>query len=419
MKICIVSQTFRPQNEGGAEISSHHAALNLARNHDVCVLALGRDGDPEFPTGFQRNEQPYRIYRVPYHNSYLPGPKRPAVSYPTKALWHLKNAIGAVSEQELEHFFKAENFDLIYAQNSSRMQPALYNVTGRMGIPVCQHIRDYALLCPKASMYKGGKNCTKQCLSCKLLSARTRRASRSVTSVIAVSDFVRQRFLKHGMFTQPEFNVLHNTNTARKNFNADLLVRRPDPEREFTFGYLGALSVEKGVEVIIRAFGALPNNIPAKLLIAGRGHPEFVSKMKGLGNRIAKGRIEWLGHVPPESVFSRSEAILLPSLWHEPQSRVLIEAATYGLPVFAAQTGGSTEVVDGYKTGWTYPPTDVSALTELMQKAAQNGAQSWRDLRDDLFTGLRDFDGTAEGTDFYRRLENVLSETLASKNTIR
>ncbi len=410
MKICIVSQTFRPQNEGGAEISSHHAALNLSRNHDVCVLALGSDNDPEFPTGFQPTEAPYRIYRVAYHNSYLPGPKRPAVSLSSKALWHLKNAIGAVSELDLKKFFEMESFDLIYAQNSSRMQPALYNVAAQLDIPVCQHLRDYAPLCPKASMYRGGENCTKQCTSCKVLTARMRRASRSVKSVIAVSDFVRQRFIQQGMFPQADFSVLHNTNTARVNFNGDLLVRRPDPEPEFTFGYLGALSVEKGVEIIIRAFCALPQGIPAKLLIAGRGHPDFVRKMKELGDNLARGRIEWLGHVPPETVYARSEVILVSSLWHEPQSRVLIESGTYSVPIFASQTGGSSEVVERYGLGWTYPANDVDRLAKLMTKAASAGSQAWRDGLNELFPNLGNFDGTAEGTEFYVRLEKILCQ---------
>lgn len=409
MKICIVSQTFRPQDEGGAEISSHHAALNLSQNHDVCVLALGLEGDIDIPTGFQTTDDPYRIFRVPYKNSYLPGPKRPAVSTPKKAMWHLKNALGAVAAKDLERFFDAEKFDLIYAQNSSRMQPALYDVAAKMDIPVCQHLRDYALLCPKASMYKKGENCAKQCGTCKILTARMRHASQSVTSVIAVSDFVRQRFLKHGLFKDANFHVLHNTNTARKNFNADLLSKRPDPEPEFTFGYLGALSVEKGVEVIIRAFCALPADIPAKLLIAGRGHSDFVNEMKALSDKLAKGRVEWLGHVPPETVFSRSEVAIMSSLWEEPQGRVLVEAATYCIPVFAAKSGGIPEFVEKYHTGWTYPPKDINALTALMTKSAQNGADAWRTQLGDHFKGLADFDGTAEGTDFYNRLDAILT----------
>jgi hypothetical protein len=129
MKICIVAQTFAPQDEGGAEISSRHAASNLALHHDVVVLALGLAGEAGAEPGEASTTAPYRVYRVPFRNSYLPGAKRPAVGRMTKALWHIRSAVGAVDEADLERFFQSEGFDLIYAQNSSRGQD------GHPGVP--------------------------------------------------------------------------------------------------------------------------------------------------------------------------------------------------------------------------------------------------------------------------------------------
>lgn len=75
MKICIVSQTFAPQEEGGAEISSRHAAQNLAsRGHDIVVLALGHKDIPDAPLGECLTDAPWRLYRVAFHNEYLPRP---------------------------------------------------------------------------------------------------------------------------------------------------------------------------------------------------------------------------------------------------------------------------------------------------------------------------------------------------------
>lgn len=160
MKICIVAQTFAPQEEGGAEISARHAALNLSARHTVVVLSLGRAGTAGAEPGECPTSAPYRLYRVPFRNAYLPGPKRPSVGRLTKALWHAKSAWGAVRAADLRAFFHAENIDLIYAQNSARLQPALYQVAADLGIPVCQHLRDYALLCPRTSMYRAGSKNT-------------------------------------------------------------------------------------------------------------------------------------------------------------------------------------------------------------------------------------------------------------------
>lgn len=413
MKICIVSQTYAPQDEGGAEISSRHAAHNLAlRGHDVVVLSLGQKGNHQAEVGECKIDAPYRLHRVEFRNFYLPGAKKPDVSNLKKALWHVKSAWGAVRKKDLESFFIDEGFDLIYAQNSSRMQSALYRVAAQLNIPVCQHLRDYALLCPRTSMHYNGLNPNVPPLLSRVLTWRARSASRNVTTVIAVSNFVRQRFLDNGLFRDANFHVLHNTNTSAANFDANLRAARPTPEQGFTFGYLGALSREKGVEIMLDAFSALPLEYPARLIIAGRGNEDYVRSLKEKVSHLPKGRIEWLGHVTPEKIFSRSEVIILPSIWHEPQSRVLIESAIYSVPVFAARTGGSTEVIENYKTGTCYDAQDVKALSALMQNAACMDAKSWRAQFKEFFPGLSEFKGTAEETNFYDRLELILSDTV-------
>lgn len=415
MKICIVSQTFAPQEEGGAEISCRHAAQNLAsRGHDIVVLALGHKDIPDAPLGECLTDAPWRLYRVAFHNAYLPGPRRPNVGLIHKAIWHLKNALGSVASADLRRFFRDEEFDLIYAHNSTKMQPALFDVATELAIPVCQHLHDYAFMCPRSSMYTGKKNCEHPCGRCRLLTYRARKSIGSVRTVIAVSNFVSQRFQRHGLFSGCDFHVLHNTNTVRADFDGTLLSARPATEPTFTFGYLGALSEEKGVESLIDAFSSLPDSMPVRLLIAGRGHTDFISAMQARTARLPEGRVEWLGHVRPEIVYSRSEVILFPSIWHEPQSRVLVEAATYGIPVIAASSGGTPEFVEGNRTGWCYAPGESVELARLMANAAQHGAAAWRSHLPSLFPGLAAFDGTAEGTAYYDQLEDIL--TLAAKS---
>lgn len=408
MKICIVAQTFAPQEEGGAEISSRHVARNLADRHDIVVLSLGQEGSSTVGIGEMASNQPYRVHRIRFNNSYLPGARRPQVGVAGRLLWHTRNAIGAVAHADLRQFFQAESFDLIYAQNSARFQPALYDVAAELGIPVCQHLRDYALLCPRTSMYRDGRNCDTICTACRLLTTRARTASRSVGTVIAVSDFVRQRFLQHGMFADAAFHVLHNTNTARADFDSGLIAARPPPGKVFTFGYLGALSTEKGVTQLVDAFLSLPMDLPVRLVLAGRGHPDFTAALQARTAHLPAGRLEWLGHVRPETVFVESEAVLVPSLWHEPQSRVLVEAATYGVPVIAARTGGTPEIVEGHGTGWCHDPDDVQALAALLRDAAEGGPAAWRARLPGLFSGLARFKGTAEDTNYYERLEGLL-----------
>lgn len=417
MKICIVAQTFAPQDESGAEISSRHLAANLAREHDVVVLALGLEGSEDAEPGEHPTGASYRLVRVPFRNSYLPLPRRPNVGRARKLLWHAKSAWGAVRAEDLRGFFRRERVDLIYAQQAARFLPALYDVAAEMGISVCQHLRDYALLCPRTSMFRDGQNCRTQCLTCRAATARARHASSKVGTVIAVSEFVRDRFQRQGAFPDASWHVLLNTNMSRAAFEPALLSHPRTPHEVFTFGYLGVLTREKGVEDLLRAFLALPERLNAQLVLGGRGQPNNLSRFHAIAAASPMGhRVKWLGHVPsPETVYAQSDVIVMPSLWHEPQGRVLIEAAVYRLPVIAASTGGIPEVVEAEGTGWVYSPEQPNALQELMAKAASYGSAGWQEAVPRLFPGLMSFLGTAEGTGYYERLSAILAEAAAHR----
>lgn len=409
MKICIASQTFHPQHEGGAEIVARNFAEHLCRKHEVVVLSLGLPGHPSCSPGETSTVAGYRVVRVPFHNAYLPETKAPQVRRSAKAIWHMRNALGTIDVRQIAGILQDEAIDLLYCHNTSRMQPALFHAAAQVGIPVCQHLHDYALMCPRTSMYTKGRNCDTPCTACRILTTRARTASESVGTVIAVSDFVRQRFRDNGMFAHADFHVLHNTNLDRDALDQTLIRDRPTPKPIFTFGYLGALSQTKGVETMLTAFLSLPQGLPVRLVIGGQGDPNYVASLRKLTAHLPDTRVAWLGHVRRETVFAQSEVVLVPSLWHEPQSLVLIEAATYGVPVIAARTGGTPEIVEGRGTGWCHDAGDAAALALLMRNAAEGGPAAWRGRLPSLFPGLGEFRGTADETDFFGRLETILT----------
>lgn len=410
MKICIVSEIFKPQPEGGAEIFSRKIAENLASNHEVVVLSLGHTDDPNAPVGPIPLSKPYRHHRIPFRNSYLPSAVRPKKSKLTKVLWHARNFLGAVAAPELEEFLRSEKFDVIYAQNCSRMLPVLYHVAKKLGVPVCQHVHDYALACGRTSMYRNGRNCERQCTQCRLLTSRTRHAVSSIRQVISVSQFVYQRIRDQNIRLACEVDVMHNMITPRSELD-QLLTVRPKADPVFTFGYLGALSEEKGLDVLFDAFSAIPDEVPAKLIVAGRGQTEYVEHLKVKARKLSAGRIEFLGFVPPQTVYMRAEVVVVPSLWHEPQSLILFEAANHGVPVLASDVGGNIEIMQGYGTGMLYQSLDAKGLSKLMTTFATEGAEVFRASIPERFPGLVNFDGSAEASRYYERLERILERT--------
>ncbi|MBB3948154.1 glycosyltransferase involved in cell wall biosynthesis [Rhizobium skierniewicense] len=405
MKICIVSQTFAPQEEGGAEISARLGAMELGKRHDVTVLALGREGDAIAPPGETRLPGDIRVIRLPWMNSYLPLPRKSTAGFLQRARWHLRTAMGAICPRGLTDFFTRERFDLIYAQNSAFMQPALLLAARDASIPVCLHLRDYGLLCPRTSMFRGGDNCERRCLDCSVLNRRMRKLAGGDMSIIAVSDALRKRFISNGVFEDAQWHVMHNTNATENSFDRSLIGRHEAAAPVFTFGYLGAITKEKGVEDLLQAFLSLPNRDNAKLIIAGRGREEFLAKLKTMSKDAP---VEFKGFIRPEDIYRVADAIIVPSRWHEPQSRILVEAPIYGVPVIATARGGTPEIVDKQQTGWSYDPAKPDALFKLLNMALSTGQKRWWEKRDEIFPGFLNFKGTAEDTGYYERLEQIL-----------
>ncbi|MGF1447143.1 MAG: glycosyltransferase [Pikeienuella sp.] len=410
MRICLASQTFHPQDEGGAEISARHAAEALSADHEVTVLALGKAGDATAPLGEVETAAPYRLHRLRFRNAYLPLARRADVSLAAKIAWHLRAAQGALDPQEVRRILRELRPDVLYANNSAYMQPVLFREAHRAGIPIAMHLRDYAVLCPRVDMRRAGKNCPRPCLDCRVLRAPARSAFGRVSHAIAVSAFVRDRLLAGGALPGAEWHVLHNRNLAR----APQLCRAPVAGRPFTFGFLGAVTPEKGIEALLAAFETLPPGT-ARLLIGGRGADET---MAALRSRTAGKAVEWLGFVAPATLLAQVDMVVVPSLWHEPQSRVLIEAPAAGVPVLASRRGGSTEVVEGYRTGWTFEPDEPGAFARCLSAAAAYTPAHWAAALPALFPGLAGFEGTAEGSGYYQRLERILEACAASRTAV-
>lgn len=405
MKICMVCQTFSPQEEGGAEISARMGAIELSRRHDVTVLSLGELKNPMAPLGETRHASGFRVVRIPWSNSYLPGPTHPPVSRPKRILWHLRNAEGAIAVKDVVAFFERERFDIIYAQSFARMQPAIYQAARQLKLPLCVHLRDYALMCPRTSMYRRGGNCRKPCLDCRILTIKAKCGDGEGITAISVSDAVRQTFRRHNVLAKAQWHTLHNTNTSLQHFNRDIVGRTRYVSSEFTLGYLGSLTEEKGIADLIRAFKSISGNGKARLLVAGRGRADYTSFLQDLAKGCA---VEFLGYVPSDVIYARADAIVLPSRWHEPQARILVEAAVYGVPVIGTTMGGTPEILSQHRTGWCYDPHGQGNLVRLLRQALAMGPERWWQERDLNFPGIAAFKGTAEASGYYDRLEEIL-----------
>ncbi len=124
---------------------------------------------------------------------------------------------------------------------------------------------------------------------------------------------------------------------------------------------------DKGVkEFIESAIYIQKKNIDAKFVLAGdtdSGNPSSVP-VEQLEKWGSEKIIEWIGfekNMP--ALFAKSDIVVLPS-YREGLPKVLIEAASCGLPIVTTDTPGCREIVKNGKNGLLVPPRDSLSLAD-------------------------------------------------------
>jgi L-malate glycosyltransferase len=135
-------------------------------------------------------------------------------------------------------------------------------------------------------------------------------------------------------------------------------------------GTVKTLAPKYGIDVLLRAFAALPADISSTLLIVGDGpqRAELETLATSLG--IAQ-RVRFVGavlHADVPSWLQRMDIYVAVSrLDSESFGVAVLEASACGLPVVVSDAGGLPEVAVNGQTGIVVPREDVAALTQALQ----------------------------------------------------
>jgi phosphatidylinositol alpha-mannosyltransferase len=131
--------------------------------------------------------------------------------------------------------------------------------------------------------------------------------------------------------------------------------------------FVGQAVERKGLPVLLRAFEALRDVVPARLTLVGAGPSE-------IDNLVMDDRdIEALGKVDDatkDAVLARAHVLAAPSLGGESFGMVLTEAFAAGTPVVASDIAGYGDVVRDGVDGVLFPRGDATALAETLRDLA-------------------------------------------------
>ena len=83
--------------------------------------------------------------------------------------------------------------------------------------------------------------------------------------------------------------------------------------------------------------------------------------------------MRWVGFRDDvRDILTLTDVFVFPSYYREGIPRVLMEAASMGLPLIAADVPGSTDVVEDGRNGILVPPRDVDAIVAAVLRLADD-----------------------------------------------
>lgn len=131
--------------------------------------------------------------------------------------------------------------------------------------------------------------------------------------------------------------------------------------------FVGRVTGEKHIDVLIRALGRLPQHLDAKLTIVGGGDQkrnlEVLAEQLGLADRVT-----FAGYVTEEELrtsYTRATVFAMPSI-AELQSIATMEAMASGLPVVAADAMALPHLVHDGENGFLFAPGDIDELAKRL-----------------------------------------------------
>jgi glycosyltransferase involved in cell wall biosynthesis len=289
------------------------------------------------------------------------------------------------------------------------------------GIPIVWTLHDYRLICPNTSLLSRGRIC-ERCIPNRFYNAvfqrckkgslpasfiamlttlydRLERIPTRVDRFIAPSDFLKSKLLEGG-FDGARIECVPNF--------IDLAGHAGLPEKNY-FCYVGRLSHEKGLDILI---GAVAKLGAGRLLIVGGGPEEYA--LKQLAAELGAGRVEFAGYqsgAELRRILAESQFVVLPSRWYENLPFAVMEAFASSKAVVAARIGGIPEMVDDGVNGLLFPPEDADALAACLRRMLDD-----RGARVGMGRRGREKAERLYGRDtHYARIEKIYREVIAGK----
>ena len=437
MRILQVIHGYPMRYNAGSEVYTQALCQGLAERHEVHVFT--RDEDPFAPDFDLRAERDPDDSRIALH----------VVNNPRNKDRYRETGI----DRRFAELVDRLRPDIVHVGHLNHLSIALPFEAATRSVPVVYTLHDYWLMCPRGQFMQTfprdrrdlwaacdgqeDRKCAERCYARYFGGAPEERETdialwtgwveRRMRHVREMSEFV-------DLFVAPSRYLLDRHRDefglpARKLVYLDygfdharLSGRRRAAGEPFVFGYIGTHIPAKGIQDLIRAFGAVSGE--AVLRVWGRPRSRNTEALRTLARSLPAEkarRVEWLpeyrnGDIVRD-VFDRVDAIVVPSVWVENSPLVIHEAQQARAPVIAADAGGMAEYVHHGVNGLLFEHRSWRSLATQMQSFVDDPALARR-------LGKRGYPFSESGDvpemeDHVRAIERLYARVLDRRDSAR
>jgi glycosyltransferase involved in cell wall biosynthesis len=274
--------------------------------------------------------------------------------------------------------------EILHVHNTfPRLSPAIFHAANGGRVATVLTLHNYRTVCAAAIPMRGTTVCT-ECLDrhqpwpamkygcyrqsrlatlpLVLMIALHHRLGtwrRHVDAFIALTAFQKNQLTKAGLPGERIF--------IKPQFYPDPPQPLPWPDRKRKVVYIGRVSPEKGLQVLLDAWRLWPGAPPLEIIGDGPAKATLQAQVEGLGQAE---KIRFLGQIPfaeAQKHLANASLMILPTLWFEGFPMVIREAFALGVPIAGSRIGSISELV-GEHCGTLFTPGDPQDLVAQVRR---------------------------------------------------
>lgn len=288
----------------------------------------------------------------------------------------LDSVYNTASAKEINALIREFEPDIVHIHNFFfTASPSVISAAYKLRVPIVVTLQNYRLICANALLLRNNNVC-ELCVKhhfpwygvkykCYHGSAVQSAMVGAMSAIhkwkgtwrnkvdlyITPAEFSRMKFIHSSLDVSPE------KIKVKRNFITDPGTGEVNDRKNY-YLFIGRLSSEKGVNILLEAWSDLPGH---ELTIAGDG-PErenLVNRFGHLKNVTFVGKKQ---KVEVIELMKNCRALVFPSIWYEGLPLTIIESFATGTPVIGSDLGAMSEMIKDGNNGILFEPGNSVSL---------------------------------------------------------